>query len=397
MKSGAGWAILPPVRSGRLGPKRRLRVRYSSVLTIMAACAAFLVLLGGCGDDKGAGPGNRAPKITLLQADPDTVFIDGTSGIACVAEDPDGDAMTYTWDPGPGTITGSGAAVTWKAPGTAATCTVRVTVADSKDKETTGEVYIEVIEGTLIVQTLDGLFAVDLAGNSFLLSSLTAHTDTNVEVLGTRIFTQFLQIFEIDHQGDLIATITPPEEIEIISEFVVLPDGGFAAIDNNADIVYFLDSQGTYVRAVDLPSQSPETHQNLNGVVVGDRLVVSESGHREIMAVDLTTFEGSLLKDLSSLVGWLGDIDYQDGVFYLAQWNRLLAFTEEGAPAELVSFDPEGNAVGVAVVGDYVYTTVNHAGKIYKTDIHTGETEALADGLNEPEDMEFLPVVLTAP
>jgi hypothetical protein len=41
-------------------------------------------------------------------------------------------------------------------------------------------------------------------------------------------------------------------------------------------------------------------------------------------------------------------------------------------------------------VGTYAYTVSNGAGALYKVNLSTGEYETLADGLDYPQDVEFV-------
>ncbi len=59
---------------------------------------------------------NLPPRITSVTATPDIVEGGGSTTLVCSAEDPEGDALAYTWQPAGGVVAGSGPTVTWTAP-----------------------------------------------------------------------------------------------------------------------------------------------------------------------------------------------------------------------------------------------------------------------------------------
>jgi len=76
---------------------------------------------------------NESPVITGLTAHPSTLAPGGTTGMTCVASDPDGDSITYAWSADDGTVSGVGSEVNWVAPSEAGTYAITVTVSDGKD------------------------------------------------------------------------------------------------------------------------------------------------------------------------------------------------------------------------------------------------------------------------
>ena len=156
-----------------------MRVPAIIAVILVIGTAAFLC---GCGDDS-TGPGNRAPG-TGLEADPEVVDPTGTSDITSTATDPDGDVLSYTWSADAGTISGTGATVTWTAPLAAGSYDVSVTVDDGNGHTVSDTIEIEVRAGTLLLQSWTGLTAIGMDGSSFVLHD----SFTLVEVLGTRIF-----------------------------------------------------------------------------------------------------------------------------------------------------------------------------------------------------------------
>lgn len=75
---------------------------------------------------------NHAPVISSLSASPASVSTGAATTITCAASDEDSDTLTYTWSAASGTLSGSGAQVTWTAPDIAAGYTIICTVTDVK-------------------------------------------------------------------------------------------------------------------------------------------------------------------------------------------------------------------------------------------------------------------------
>jgi hypothetical protein len=353
---------------------------------------ALLLLAGGCGDDKSSGPRNRAPEITTLQVDPDTIGMAGCCEIACVASDPDGDPLAFSWDPGPGGMTGTGPSVMWTAPEVVGTCTVSVTVSDGEGGEASEAIMIEVVGASFVVQSKDGLMAVDLQGDVRQLSDLSEGSQTGVEVVGTRIFLELATMIELDHDGNVVATTPYPPGVEYHYGFSAIPDGRFAMYDNANDKVYFMDAQGGFLRTVDIP-QASGSGQFLGGVVVGNKLIVSETGTDKLFEIDLATYQTSIFKDVGDSYGMLTDIDYVRGTYYLGTCQQLLSFVD-GGEIDVISTFEEPCLHGIAVHGRYAYVVLSFPGEIHKIDLSTGEQETLASGLDYAQDIEFIPVSL---
>jgi len=350
----------------------------------------FVISLQGCGDDP-AGPSNGAPNITGLVADPGTVDPAGYCTVTCTATEPDGDELTYTWGSSAGTVSGSGSAVTWAGPITAGTYNVWVAVDDGQGKTDSDTVAVEVRGGTLLVRITGNVIAVSMTGDYFTLYP----SSVGIEVVGTRIFTGPYDIREIDHSGNVIGTITrpagSPSKVTTFAAF----DGGFAFLENWGDTVTFVSESGTLLENVVMPEAS-SVNQAIRTVAVGNKLIISETGTQKLVEADLTSHDMSIFKDMTQLDGWLLDIDYSDGSYYLNQYEDIYEFTESGEPQVLGNI-PGGSMLYLAVVGKYVYATDRNAGKIYKVDIFTGESEVMVEGLPSPLDIEFLPVALEAP
>jgi len=278
-----------------------MRYAFATIVLVLAVG----LLLVGCGDDT-TSPKKKVLEITGLIADPDTVDPAGLSTITCSTDNPGGGDLTYAWDAGEGTISGTGAVVTWIGPIEAGTYEVSVTVEGGNSESDSDTVLIEVRRGTLLVQTDPGVVAVDMSGDYFLFRS--GHF--KIEVVGTRIFFGAGTACEIDYSGNIIRMVDrPPEGPSRVTDFAVLPDAGFAFMENWGDTITFVTPDGAFIENVVMPEAS-EINQGLYGVVVGNRLIISENGYHKLVEVDLTTRDASIFKDLSHLGGWLLDVDY---------------------------------------------------------------------------------------
>jgi len=87
---------------------------------------------------------NQPPQISSLVANPSNILYANSTLITCIANDPDGDVVRYSWSASEGSISGVGEKVTWVAPNKGGNFTVAVLVSDGKGGETTGNVMVTV-------------------------------------------------------------------------------------------------------------------------------------------------------------------------------------------------------------------------------------------------------------
>ncbi len=87
---------------------------------------------------------NQAPVIERLEANPSGVIYGGSAVITCIASDPDGDVVRYSWSASDGTITGTGNKVTWVAPNRGGNYNITVIASDGKGGETKGNIMVTV-------------------------------------------------------------------------------------------------------------------------------------------------------------------------------------------------------------------------------------------------------------
>ncbi len=87
---------------------------------------------------------NRAPAITSLSANPVNVMPGGSTVITCVANDPDGDSVRYSWSASDGTISGTDNRVTWISPNKNGDIGITCTVSDGKGAESKQTILVNV-------------------------------------------------------------------------------------------------------------------------------------------------------------------------------------------------------------------------------------------------------------
>lgn len=88
---------------------------------------------------------NQPPVIESLTATDMVVIFGNSTDITCVASDPDGDELAYSWDAAEGEISGDGSTVVWTAPDMCGEyVTVTVAVFDDRGAETSGALSIRV-------------------------------------------------------------------------------------------------------------------------------------------------------------------------------------------------------------------------------------------------------------
>jgi S1-C subfamily serine protease len=194
--------------------------------------------------------------------------------------------------------------------------------------------------------------------------------------------------------GVQVRTIPIPAEVRYLISYVVLPDGGIAFLDNEKDAIYFVDQMGKYLRTVRMRETPDRRLQNCDGVVVGNKLIVSEDGDKHLLAVDLDTYEVTVFRDLSRLPGpWLGRITFAEGRFYICTPNQVFSFSPEDPAERHVTTLPQGisNITGIAYEAGRLFVVANHAGVLCEIDVASGATKTIVDGLKRPKDIVLLP------
>jgi len=99
---------------------------------------------------------NQNPDVASLVADPNEVLPGGRSTITCIATDPDGEELSYTWSASDGNISGVGDTATWFAPKKGGAFEIAVLVSDGKGGESTSGVSVTVAAAMKVV-TLSGV------------------------------------------------------------------------------------------------------------------------------------------------------------------------------------------------------------------------------------------------
>ena len=255
-----------------------------------------------------------------------------------------------------------------------------------------GAYYIRPLAGhELYVLTRSGILAVSTAGTPRML--VDAHYGSYaIEVRDNTLYatskTRGGDIVAYDLQGHHLKTIPTPPPAQDYLTFVALPGKRFALLDNVNDKVFVIDDEGYLLATVNLKPVKDGSAQNVDGVVVGNRLIVSQDGDGHVMAVDLATYEISVFQDLSASVSSLGAIAYAGGKYYICGPNAVYSFTAEPGSLEQVAEITDYNITGIVVVGDTAYISVNFAGKIYKVDLMSGSLAEIVTELDYPVDIE---------
>jgi len=91
---------------------------------------------------------NNPPAIASLTAAAQWTTPSGSVQLTCSASDPDGDELSYDWTATAGSISGTGAVVSWTAPQKVGTYDATVMVADGYGGEATRSVSLSVVPGT---------------------------------------------------------------------------------------------------------------------------------------------------------------------------------------------------------------------------------------------------------
>lgn len=219
----------------------------------------------------------------------------------------------------------------------------------------------------------------------------------SIEILNNKLYVNKAsdKIMAYTLDGTNIKNISIPSSASFLT-FVVLPDERVALMDNLNDKIYFVNSTGALVATVNIRDYPDDTLQSLDGIVINNTLIFCEDGDRNVLQVNLTTYEVSIFKNLSSIYPWVGYIAYSNGSYYASGPRSIYKFSEAGNITKVAEIG-EGNIVGLVVSDGFAYVAVNFAGKIYKVNLLNGTSVVLAAGLNFPQDLEMVATEVQVP
>ena len=243
-------------------------------------------------------------------------------------------------------------------------------------------------EGVLIFSDKDGTWLLNHEGVKTLFNS---DGGRDLEVFENKIYLHWGHDVSVyDPEGNLIRSIAVDNRIAYPYKMSVLPGENLAFLNNDNDTVSFTNSAGELVKSMSFTNAPPdESLQSVNGVVVENNLIISEDGNSQLVRIDLGNYQWSVFKDFQHLPGWLGDIDYADGTYYMAQSTKIFSFTEDEGE-NLVCELPEGNNTGLAVHGNFAYVTSNFGNKVYRVNLQNGSFEVMVGDANYPQDIELI-------
>ena len=145
---------------------------------------------------------NTPPEISSLTSSATSLAPEDSCTVSCIANDPDGDTLTYEWAVTDGAIIGEGSTVTWEGPVAEGTYTISVTVSDGKGGTATDSciITVEIKFGSIVIQSSPSGAAVYLDGVD--TGNITPYIITNV------IPDTYTIKLEVDHYKYREATIT---------------------------------------------------------------------------------------------------------------------------------------------------------------------------------------------
>jgi hypothetical protein len=251
----------------------------------------------------------------------------------------------------------------------------------------------DALQGYLILSTWDGIYKVDYKGNAEYLFS-----GKFVEILGSSIFTQdndSVKEYTIDgtllHTTSIYTAIPAPSEPGLVKNFNVLPNGGFAFLDNEVDKVYFIDNEGNLLQEVAMPNVTSggDGHlQNVHGVIIDGKLVISENGNKEVFSISLDDYSTIIYKDLNCLDGWLNVIDYYNGKTYICQAKKVYSFGEGEAPQLITTFTSSSNIGGIVKSEYDIFISLGS--QILKVNENDGTHRVFSSDLLGATDIELM-------
>jgi sugar lactone lactonase YvrE len=303
---------------------------------------------------------NQAPVIDTLNADPTQLFPDQDSNLTCVAHDPDGDPMTYSWSADAGAVTAGAPGTATFLSGSPGIASVTCTVTDAGGALQSLGINISVSDAfpesvitagllapqRVAIDSMGELYVVDRAGGGVSVIHLSSGElvyrlpwigATSVAV----DWRDFLLIGEdtgarvIDRRGGVDLVLNPGEPMGRVSDVAVdKANRRYVVLHSGPGRVMVYDEAGALVAAVG----SASLLAGPRGVAVNPdgEIVVADSGHGTVKVFAL---DGALVKEFGAVGGGAGQFVHLDDVAVTAGG---VIYTTDTYQDWVQAFEPDG-------------------------------------------------------
>jgi len=179
---------------------------------------------------------NHPPEIISLVANAEWVTPASSCRIACKAEDPDGDELSYEWSASGGDISGTGSVATWTSPERVGVCYITVGVTDGYGGQSTRSLSISVVSSPppvierLIVTTDEPKYLKEYEGGYKILRNRSYIIGCVVKDASDDLMYEWsADEGEISGKGSMIVWTAPDEGGEVTVTAIVSDSSGSAA------------------------------------------------------------------------------------------------------------------------------------------------------------------------
>jgi hypothetical protein len=139
--------------------KKQVPSQFGRLVVSVVILGVLLVLMSGCGGGgtptsassptpsgtpQATGP-NQSPVLDSIISEYTQIERGKSGKIRCVAHDPDGDTLTYTWSVDRGSISGAGVLVTYNAPESYVDAQITVAISDGRGAVVWGAYTLPVV------------------------------------------------------------------------------------------------------------------------------------------------------------------------------------------------------------------------------------------------------------
>ncbi len=235
--------------------------------------------------------GNRSPAISSLTAEPAAVSRGGYSRLACIASDPDGDKLSYSWSASGGSLREDSSLATWTSPDIEGEYRITITVSDDKGGTATETVNIAVLANQRPVISDLTADPSEVTPGSVVTLTCTA-TDADGDSL--------VYVWSADDEGtitgsgNVITWKLPDEDGKYVIS--VLDDGKGGTVRNETTVTVATPEMGVVLEPITSESASLSFAGDMyDAIWVGDNS--GNKGVRAFLSYDISALSGATIEE----------------------------------------------------------------------------------------------------